>query len=63
VLGKHSGRHALDARLRQLGYKLNADQLKMVYSRFVAAADEKKLMSDDELLFIVESNKETPSAI
>ena len=63
VLGKHSGRHALDARLRQLGYKLGADQLKVVYSRFVAAADEKKLVSDDELLFIVESSKETPSAI
>lgn len=63
VLGKHSGRHALDARLRQLGHKLDGNHLKAVYRRFVMTADEKKIVSDDELLFIVESSKETPSAI
>ena len=36
VLGKHSGRHGLDARLRKLGYRLTGDQLKVAYSRFVA---------------------------
>src|SRR5690242_6066748 len=29
VLGKHSGKHGLDARLRQLGHKLDAEQLKV----------------------------------
>src|SRR5256884_7754674 len=36
VLGKHSGRHGLDARLRKLGYRLTGEQLKVAYSRFVA---------------------------
>jgi 2-isopropylmalate synthase len=63
VLGKHSGRHALDARLRQLGHKLEAEELKAVYNRFVAMADEQKVVTDSELIFIVESSKETPAAI
>jgi 2-isopropylmalate synthase len=63
VLGKHSGRHALDARLRQLGHKLEAEELKAVYNRFVAMADEQKVVTDPELIFIVESSKETPAAI
>jgi 2-isopropylmalate synthase len=63
VLGKHSGRHALDSRLRQLGHKLEAEELKAVYNRFVAMADTQKVISDSELIFIVESGKETPAAI
>jgi 2-isopropylmalate synthase len=63
VLGKHSGRHALDARLRQLGHKLSAEQLKVVYQRFVALADEKKVITDADLIFIVESGQETPAAV
>ena len=63
VLGKHSGRHGLDARLRQLGHKLDADQLKVAYSRFVAMADRKKHITDADLLYIVESGMETPAAI
>jgi 2-isopropylmalate synthase len=63
VLGKHSGRHALDARLRQLGHKLSAEQLKAAYRRFVALADEKKAVADSDLLYIVESSMDTPAAI
>lgn len=63
VLGKHSGRHGLDARLRQLGYKLGAEDLKVAYRRFVAMADQKKHLTDADLLYIVESGMETPAAI
>ncbi|HZO72015.1 MAG TPA: 2-isopropylmalate synthase [Ktedonobacteraceae bacterium] len=63
VLGKHSGRHGLDARLRQLGHRLTAEQLKDAYKRFVALADHKKLVTDADLLYIVESSQETPAAI
>lgn len=63
VLGKHSGRHGLDARLRQLGYKLDADMLKIAYARFVAMADVKKHITDADLLYIVESSMETPAAV
>ncbi|BCL80208.1 2-isopropylmalate synthase [Ktedonobacteria bacterium brp13] len=63
VLGKHSGRHGLDARLRELGYRLDAEQLKSAYSRFIALADQKKHISDADLNYIIESGKETPAAI
>lgn len=63
VLGKHSGRHGLDARLRQLGYRLNAEHLKVAYKRFIAVADEKKYVTDDDLIFIAQSVEETPAAI
>ncbi len=63
VLGKHSGRHGLDARLRQLGHKLSAEELKQAYRRFVAMADQKKHVSDADLLYIVESGMETPAAM
>ncbi|MDQ2714175.1 MAG: 2-isopropylmalate synthase [Chloroflexota bacterium] len=63
VLGKHSGRHGLDARLRQLGHKLSADDLKVAYRRFIAMADRKKHVTDADLLYIVECGVETPAAI
>ncbi|HEU5380562.1 MAG TPA: 2-isopropylmalate synthase [Ktedonobacteraceae bacterium] len=63
VLGKHSGRHGLDARLRQLGHRLSAHELKAAYSRFIALADAKKHATDDDLIYIAESCKETPAAI
>jgi 2-isopropylmalate synthase len=63
VLGKHSGRHGLDSRLRQLGYKLAAEQLKVAYRRFVALADQKKHVTDADLIYIVETGIETPAAI
>jgi len=63
VLGKHSGRHGLDARLRKLGYRLEAEQLKVAYRRFVALADEKKHVTDEDLIYIAETGMETPAAI
>src|SRR5437667_759302 len=63
VLGKHSGRHGLDARLRHLGHKLSAEELKEAYRRFVSMADRKKYITDADLLYIVESGEETPAAI
>jgi 2-isopropylmalate synthase len=63
VLGKHSGRHALDARLRQLGHKLSAEQLKVAYQRFVSLADEKKVVTDADLIFIAQCGQETPAAV
>ncbi len=63
VLGKHSGRHGLDARLRQLGYRLTAHELKDAYNRFIVVADKKKHATDDDLIYIAESSQETPAAI
>lgn len=63
VLGKHSGRHGLDARLRELGHELSAEELNHAYQRFVAMADQKKYVSDSDLAYIVECGIETPAAI
>jgi 2-isopropylmalate synthase len=46
-----------------LGYRLTAEQLKSAYTRFVALADQKKLVTDADLNYIVESGKDTPAAI
>jgi 2-isopropylmalate synthase len=50
VLGKHSGRAALRHRLEQLGYTLTRDELQHVYYRFVALADRKKNVYDQDLV-------------
>jgi 2-isopropylmalate synthase len=49
ILGKHSGRHALRARLSDLGFSLSAEELNRVYRRFIALADRKKGVTDDEI--------------
>jgi len=49
ILGKHSGRHALRARLEQFGFALTADQIDAVYRRFIALADRKKGVTDEEV--------------
>jgi 2-isopropylmalate synthase len=50
VLGKHSGRAALRNRLEQLGYIVSRDELQHVYYRFVALADRKKNIYDQDLI-------------
>lgn len=54
VLGKHSGRHAFDDRLKSLGVHLSPDQLELAFGRFKALADKKKEVFDEDLLAIVE---------
>jgi 2-isopropylmalate synthase len=49
VLGKHSGRHALGARLKELGYDLNAEDLNKALKRFKELADKKKFLTDADL--------------
>ncbi len=55
VLGKHSGRHALAARYRELGYDLNRDELELAYAGFLILADQKKAPEDHDLIRIHES--------
>ena len=50
VLGKHSGRRALEHRLKALGHTLTRDELDGVYGRFTSLADRKKVIYDQDLL-------------
>ena len=49
VLGKHSGRHALGARCKDLGLALDKPQLEVVYALFSALADRQKGITDEEI--------------
>ncbi len=49
VMGKHSGRHALQVRLKELGYNLNNDDLNQAFERFKELADKKKYITDADL--------------
>ena len=53
VMGKHSGRAALRAKLRDLGYELADNQLNDVFVRFKALADRKKEVFDEDLIALV----------
>ncbi|MCV2868808.1 2-isopropylmalate synthase [Defluviimonas sp. WL0002] len=53
VMGKHSGRAALRAKLRDLGYELADNQLNDVFVRFKALADRKKEVYDDDLVALM----------
>lgn len=49
VLGRHSGRHGLKARLTELGYHLSEEELQKVYEMFLELADKKKEIYDEDL--------------
>ncbi|MGE5496579.1 MAG: 2-isopropylmalate synthase [Syntrophothermus sp.] len=49
VLGRHSGRHGLKARLLELGYHLSEEELNVTYEKFLALADKKKEIFDEDL--------------
>src|ERR1700744_4623843 len=53
VLGKHSGRAALRHRLEELGFTLDREELQHTYYRFVALADRKKNVYDQDLIGIL----------
>ena len=53
VLGKHSGRHALAQRYRELGHALAGAELNAVYARFTRLADRKKRVYDQDLLSLL----------
>ena len=53
VLGKHSGRRALEQRYVELGHNLNREELNAVYARFTQLADRKKTIYDQDLLSLL----------
>jgi 2-isopropylmalate synthase len=53
VLTARSGRHALKHRLEIIGYVFSKEELDDMYKRFIALADVKKLVTDDDLQVLV----------
>ena len=52
VLGKHSGRHAVQQKCEALGYTFSKRELDQVYRAMIALADTQKHVSDEELAAI-----------
>jgi len=63
VLGKHSGRHALKARLAELGYNFNEAELDKAFERFKNLADKKKTITDADLEALVSDELYQPREI
>ncbi|GAC1396221.1 MAG: hypothetical protein NVSMB56_10830 [Pyrinomonadaceae bacterium] len=57
VLGKHSGRHALADRFRELGYLLLQPELDAAYKNFTQLADRKKKIYDQDLLSLLNTSR------
>ena len=53
VMGKHSGRHAFDERLKFLGFNLSKEDMNRAFLRFKALADKKKNVYDEDIEAIV----------
>jgi 2-isopropylmalate synthase len=49
VLGRHSGRAAVEQRLRALGYWLEEDELKLVFEQFKALCEKQRVVGDADL--------------
>ena len=62
VLGKHSGRHALKARLEVLGFTLTKEELDAVYQELTALADNKKGLMDEEIVELARRSQQAVAA-
>ncbi len=57
VLGKHSGRHALLIRTKELGYDLSSEEVDQLFQRFKQLADAKKVIYDEDLEALLNEDK------
>ena len=54
VLGRHSGRHAVQSRCEALGYRFSLAELDHVYRAVIAFAETRKAIGDNDLRRIIE---------
>lgn len=54
VLGKHSGRHAFNEKLKQLGYDIGDNARQDAFRRFKELADLKKDVFDEDIIALVD---------
>jgi 2-isopropylmalate synthase len=55
VLGKHSGRHAVQRRCSELGFDLEGGELVEVYRALMGIADARKVLTDSDVVAVVNS--------
>ena len=54
VMGKHSGRNAFRAKLKELGYELGDNAIEEAFRRFKDLADRKKDVYDEDIVALVD---------
>lgn len=54
VLGKLSGRHAFEERLKDLGYSLNTEEVAEAFEKFKSLADKKKDILDSDIEALIQ---------
>ena len=57
VLGKHSGRHALAHKYRQLGHELSGEEINRIYAEFTRLADRKKKVYEQDLIAMLYAHR------
>jgi 2-isopropylmalate synthase len=62
VLGRHSGRHAVQSRCEALGFALTVTDVDEVYRSVIALTERRKAISDNELRRIVEQRSVASAA-
>ncbi|HEY8239753.1 MAG TPA: 2-isopropylmalate synthase [Candidatus Limnocylindrales bacterium] len=64
TIGKLSGRKGISTKLAELGYELEGEALDAIYRQAIELADEKKEVTDDDLIALVEQRvAEVPQAV
>lgn len=63
VLGKHSGHHAFVDHLASLGFTLDEEKAKDLFTKFKALADRKKQVYDDDIIALVMDNMHHKKAV
>ncbi|HVG54415.1 MAG TPA: 2-isopropylmalate synthase [Vicinamibacterales bacterium] len=53
VLGKHSGRHAVQKRCADLGFEIQGDELIEIYRALMAIADDRKTVTDNDVRSVI----------
>lgn len=53
VLGKLSGRHAFEERLKEMGYTLTPEEVQIAFEKFKSLADKKKDVNDQDIEALV----------
>lgn len=61
VLGKHSGRHALADRVRELGFSVSDTDLERLFARFKQLADRKRQVFDADIEALVVGDGSDPA--
>src|SRR5690242_21717771 len=57
VLGKHSGRHAVQRRCSELGLQVESGELIEIYRALMAIADERKIITDNDVIAVVSAGR------